>query len=94
MEISLNGIKKGIITGLHRYHMVIFTIIVLGSLTSVVFLLNGIVIKSSPNPVTTTSHEANSFDPKTIDKLNQLKSRDETTTPLDLTKGRTNPFAE
>lgn len=94
MEISLIGMKRGIVTGLHRYHVVTFVIVVLGSLGGVVLSLNAIVDKSGQTNTITSQDNGAAFDTKTIYRLTQLKTRDETPTPLDLSQGRTNPFVE
>jgi hypothetical protein len=95
MDISLTTIKKGLITLLHRFHVIIFVLLVMGGLAVVVLILNNLIISSSepgdyvpPNSITST------FDQATIDRIDQLKTRNESTDPLDLSKGRTNPFIE
>lgn len=93
MEISLTSLKKTITNTLHRYHVIIFTIFVLGGLTVVVFLLNNIIIKSGDSSnyaVDTTA----GFDKKTIERIKQLNSRDEPADSLDLSGRRSNPFVE
>ena len=93
MEISTANIKNKIAVILHRYHVMIFVIFILGGLVFVVFLLNNIIVQSGNSggytPETTTT-----FDQKTIERIEQLKTRDEPAAELDLSGGRTNPFVE
>lgn len=99
MELSLKNIKKSFSWVLTRFHVIIFSIIVLGGLVLAVFMLNKILVASTSTADTTdtTSGQANptaTFDQDTINRLKKLKSRDEPPTPLDFSGGRTNPFNE
>jgi hypothetical protein len=93
MELSFN--PKAIINFLHRYHVVLFAVIILGGLAFMVLSLNNIIVASSEagadyTPAGTTF----TFDEKTIKRIDDLKSRDQATGELDLSSGRTNPFVE
>jgi len=94
MEISTTNIKKAFVNFLHRFHVLIFSVVVLGGLAVVVFLLNSIIIRSGDSGSYTSAAGSSSFDQATIDRLNQLKTREETPPPLDFSEGRTNPFTE
>lgn len=95
MDISLNLIKKTFGNFVHRFHVIIFVTIVLGGLAVVVLLLNSIIIRSSePGDYVPSTGAPSSFDQTTIDRIEQLKSRTDVGTPLDLSKGRVNPFVE
>lgn len=94
MELSSANISKALTHFLHRFHIIIFVLVVLGSLVAVVFLLNNIIIKSSDSSNYTSPGADTSFDQDTINRLSQLRTRDQTPAPLDLSKGRTNPFIE
>ena len=93
MEISLSSIKKSVSAFLHRYHVVVFVVTILGGLVIVVLLLNGIIAKSGQvgNFTPTTG---SSFDQQTIERIENLKTRNEKSDPIDLSSGRTNPFVE
>lgn len=93
MEISLTSIKKSASAILHRYHVVLFVVTILGGLVIVVLLLNGIIAKSGQVGEYTPTN-ASSFDTQTIQRIEQLKTRSEKTDPIDLSSGRTNPFVE
>lgn len=94
ISLSLTSVKKFIFTILRRYHIILFVILVAGGLAVVVFMLNLIILKSSnPDGYTATSNNA-TFDQATIDRIKQLRTSGENDAPLDLGKGRTNPFVE
>lgn len=94
MEISLASIKKGFTHFIGRFHVVIFVIVVLGGLTVIIFLLNNVILTSSDSTGYTPTGVSADFDQTTIDRIEQLKTRTETSGQLDLSKGRTNPFVE
>lgn len=96
MDISLIAVKKSFLGFIQRYHMVLFAVTVLGGLAVVVLILNNIVVSSSTSTDYTPAGTTFSFDEQksTIDRVNSLKSRDETAEQLDLSQGRTNPFVE
>lgn len=94
MDISLQAIKTPLITFLHRFHIVLFVTLTIGSLAVAILVLNTIVTTSSEsNGYVSTSNNA-TFDQATIDQINQLKSNgdgDSVTLPK---SGRINPFVE
>lgn len=95
MDISFNFIKNSLGTFMRRFHVTIFVILVIGGLVVVVLLLNNVIIRSSEQGnYIPPSSAPSSFDQQTIDKIEQLKSRTDASTPLDLSKGRINPFVE
>lgn len=94
MNVSLDSVKKLITAFLHRFHIVIFVIVTLGGLALVIFLLNNtIVMSSQSNGYTPTANDA-SFDQTTIKKIQDLKTASQSTGPIDLSNGRSNPFVE
>lgn len=92
-DLSLTGIKQGFAHVLGRYHIVIFVIVVLGGLAAAIFSLNNTLNASSKDTDYSPSLSS-SFDQQTIKRINQLKTTDESSSPLDLSHGRTNPFVE
>jgi len=94
MNISTTAIKNSLVTFLHRFHILIFVVMVLGSLAVVIFLLNRIIIQSGDSGTYTSATGNTTFDETTIDRIKQLKTSKEQSAPLDLSKGRTNPFVE
>jgi len=95
MDISPTLIKRTLSNFLRRFHVIIFVMVVLGGLVVVVLLLNSIIITSGdPGDYVPPNKNPSSFDQTTIDRIEQLKSRTDSSAPLDLSKGRTNPFVE
>jgi hypothetical protein len=94
ISLSLTSIKKFIFNLLRRYHIIIFVIFVAGGLVVIVFMLNSIILRSSDPDGYTASSNNSTFDQATIDRIKQLRTSGENDAPLDLSKGRTNPFIE
>jgi hypothetical protein len=94
ISISPAAIKQAFLRFMHRFHVVIFVIVVLGGVAASVLILNGIVVKSNdPNGATSSTNNAD-FNQDTIKRIDELKTRDQSGDTLDLSKGRTNPFVE
>ena len=89
-DLSLQQIIRGITHFLHRYHVLIFTIFVLGGLSVATFLL----YKVTTSAQSTTSTKPAGFAQQTINRIGKLRSATDTPTPIDLPAGRTNPFQE
>jgi hypothetical protein len=94
MDISLTSIKKPIVDLLHRFHFIIFVVVVFGGLAVVVFTLNGIVIQSGESNGYASSSNNATFDQATIDRIKQLRTSSEGGSQLDFANGRYNPFVE
>lgn len=94
MDISLQTIKTSVIAFLHRFHIVLFVVITVGSLAVAILLLSTIIASASEsNGYVSTSNNA-TFDQATIDQINQLKTDDQDTSSALPQTGRTNPFVE
>lgn len=93
LNLSLDSIKKMFSTFLHRFHVIIFVVIVLGGVATSIFILNNIVILSTDTSEYTPSTTA-TFDQETIERVKNLKTSDQSGDELDLSKGRVNPFVE
>lgn len=91
-NISLNELPKQLSRLLHRYHVVTFTLVVLGGMAVAVFLLNNILQVSS-HP-TEGSGISSSFDTDTIERVNELKSSTDAPQTMSFPTGRINPFVE
>ena len=94
INISPDSIKKATVTFLHRFHVMIFTLVVLVGLIFIVYLLYNIVISSGNTDGLTPQTTSTTFDQATIKRINELKSRDQSNDSLDFSQGRTNPFVE
>lgn len=75
---------------LHRYHVLIFTIFVLGGLSVATFML----YRATTEAQSATSTAPSTFDQKTIDRIGKLRSANDTPAPINLPTGRTNPFQD
>lgn len=95
MNITTNSIKTGISSFFKRYHVLIFTLFVLGGLMTAVLLLNSVITKSGTSSDYTPTASNTTFDQTTIDKIKSLRSGAESgSDDLKLNEGRTNPFVE
>lgn len=94
MNLSLDAIKKSLATFLRRFHVTLFVLIVFGGLAIVVFMLNGIIIRSTDTSGYTPETPNANFDQTTIDRIEELQTRDQAGSGLTLPPGRTNPFVE
>lgn len=94
VNLSLDTIKQNIFSFLHRFHVVIFVIVVLGSVATGIFVLNTIIIRSSDTTDAPTGSNSATFDQATIKRIDELKTRDQSGGGLNLPPGRTNPFVE
>jgi ABC-type bacteriocin/lantibiotic exporter with double-glycine peptidase domain len=94
-NLSLTSVKKGIIAFLHRFHIILFVVVVLGGLAIAILMLNNVIVKSATSDGYTSQTNNASFDQPTIKRIEDLKTRDQAgSDQLDLSKGRTNPFVE
>jgi hypothetical protein len=95
MDISIESIKTGLLSFFKRFHVLLFTLFVLGGLMAAVLLLNDIIAKSGTSTDYVPEAANTSFDQATIDKIKQLRSGSESGgDDLNLTDGRSNPFVE
>lgn len=76
---------------MHRYHVIVFAVVVVGGLSIATFLLyQAATTAASP----TTQPSATNFDKTTISRISKLQGAGDAPTPLILPPGRTNPFQE
>lgn len=94
MNLSLPALNRFIVGVLHRFHLIIFAVVVLGGLVISVLLLNDIVNQSSESGDYVAPSANTTFDQKTIDQIEQLKTPGQSGDSLNLSQGRTNPFVE
>lgn len=93
MELSSSALQASLSKLFTRYHVIIYVVIVAGSLAAVVLTFYNIVSTSEQGSDLSTS-SASQFDKETIERINQLKDRDQNKGTIDLSSGRTNPFVE
>ena len=90
-DLSFNPqqVSRSLSHFMHRYHVIIFVLVVVGGLSAATFTLYQTVISSKSADTTTQNRN---FDNETIEKIRGLRSADDASTPLVLPSGRTNPF--
>lgn len=93
MNISLTtpGLLRSLKKLLQRFHFLLFILVIAGGLALAIFTLNTLITRSQQQgePVSNPT-----FDTKTIDRINQLRTRDDTNENITLPEGRINPFVE
>lgn len=102
MDITTNSITKPISQFLHRFHVIIFVVVVLGAVGAGIFLTYQHVISVDDSKGYTAQANNITFDAATREQLAELKSPqsraaggENANAPRDLpTDGRTNPFVE
>jgi hypothetical protein len=94
LNLSPDAIKKSILAFLHRFHIVLFVIVVLGGLAVVIFLLNNVVVTSGQDNGYTPDINNTSFDQSTIQKIQNLKTADQSDPTISNNGARINPFVE
>lgn len=94
-SINIRTILGNIITGLKRYSVTIFIVLLVSSLVTAVLLLNQVVLRSSDTTGVTSNLDSNTFDQDTINRIEQLHTSTEySESDTTLPDGRINPFAE
>lgn len=94
-EISLQLITRSVSWFFHRFHVVLFVVLVFGSLAGAVLLLSQIVQSSTDtDDQKATSSLSTSFDQETIRRIEELNSQGEDSGDIQLPPGRINPFVE
>lgn len=90
MEVStaLKLATKKVGQIMHRYHVMLFTVLAIGGLSIATFSLYQLVIQPAEDPEQSVYA---SFDTKTAERLRKLHSSDKPASP-NLPPGRTNPF--
>ena len=91
-SLSFSGSIQPLKNFVHRFHFVLFVLIIAGGLALAIFLLNNLISESQQEvPVSTKA----TFDTATIQRLEELRTRDDSqNTQIVLPPGRINPFVE
>ncbi len=88
-SLSLDQITLAVSRFLHRYHVMIFILTVIGGLAVATFILYNTYMASTRQEVATPRP---TFDTQTIDKIKSFKTTEENKGDYKLPAGRTNPF--
>ena len=92
--LTISAIGTGITRKLMRFHVILFTLIVVGGLAAVVYLLYGIVI-SAIDVSGETTPTSTRFDQQTIDRLEEIDEASRSGSKLQIPQNqRINPFIE
>lgn len=92
ISLSFTAIGQAISHFFRRYHVVLFVLFALGGLAVITFLLNNIIMTSTK---ITETPRVSGFDQSTINKIQQLKTSDESDkSATSLQMSRRNPFVE
>lgn len=94
MELSLSSLKKSISHFLFRFHVMIFTIIILGGLSIAVFFLSSAIDLNNRSQDYAPSSANATFDEQTITRVRELHENSINPKPIDLPAGRIDPFAQ
>lgn len=87
---QLEPIIKPLSKFLWRFHVIIYSVAVIGGLSIAIFLLSGLLsISSEPAPTSSAT-----FDKKTMKIIKDFRTSASGNEPLTLPAGRSNPFAE
>ena len=87
---QLEPIIKPLSKFLWRFHVIIYSVAVIGGLSIAIFLLSGLLsISSEPAPTSSAT-----FDKKTMKIIKDFRTSASGNEPLALPAGRSNPFAE
>lgn len=88
-DINIQQLSKTISHFLHRYHVILFVLSVIGGLALATFMINQSINERSADQPATGIEK---FDATTIEKINKLNPSSTQSTPFTLPSGRTNPF--
>lgn len=87
-DVSTQQLIRSYSQFMHRYHVVIFTIVIIGGLSAATYFM----YKASTPGSTAGTNTVTGFDQPTIDRIKNLRSSSDSQEQLVLPPGRTNPF--
>lgn len=90
-DLSLTALTRGLSRFLHRFHVILFTLVVIGGLAAATLALYEEINTQVDQTSTPT---ATQFDTATMKKIESLRGPNDPASPLTLPAGRTNPFQE
>lgn len=88
-SLNFSQLTRAVSTFLHRFHITLFVVFVVGGLSLVTSFLNQAITKQDSN-ISAPSQEP-PFDEPTMDKISNLRASSEHS-DLQLPNGRINPF--
>lgn len=87
-----NSLIKPLSAFLHRFHFILFFVIIVASLAAAILLINKSLTETS-DPYT-SSINAGTIDQSTLERIQSLHPSSQPSTTVELPQGRINPFAE
>lgn len=91
LAAQLEPITRPIAKFLWRFHVIIFSIVIIGGVAVSIFLFSGLLSAGENNMPT---NQRASFDKNTIKNIENFESPDSSIDNFSLPNGRSNPFAE
>lgn len=91
LAAQLEPITRPIAKFLWRFHVIIFSIVIIGGVAVSIFLFSGLLSTGENNMPT---NQKASFDKNTIKNIENFESPDSSIDNFSLPNGRSNPFAE
>ncbi|QQS22008.1 hypothetical protein IPM09_00410 [Candidatus Saccharibacteria bacterium] len=88
-SISISQIGALLTHFLHRFHVLVFVLTVVGGLSVATFMLNQTLSSNTDIP---NSQSTAVFDQKTMERVKKLSKTTSEAKPLEVPAGRTNPF--
>lgn len=89
-SLNLSQLGKSASRFLHRYHVLIFVLTVIGGLSLATFMINQAINNAAA--AQTTPETIGGFDKATMEKIKGLRKPTDEPEPLNLPSGRVNPF--
>ena len=91
LAAQLEPITRPIARFLWRFHVIIFSIFIIGGVAVSIFLFSGLLSAGSGD---TSVNQRATFDKTTIETIENFESPDSSIDTFSLPSGRSNPFAE
>lgn len=90
-DLNLKQVTTSLTDFMHRYHVIIFVLTVIGGLAFATFMMNQ-AINQQPAGQATPSSATAVFDTETMDKIDKLNNSSSQPTEFTPPAGRLNPF--
>lgn len=88
-DLSLPRLSSALSRFMHRYHVIIFVLTVVGGLAFANFMINQAI---NEKPIDQPQAASTTFDKETMDRIDQLNESSVQSTDFVLPGGRINPF--
>jgi|JI10StandDraft_1071094.scaffolds.fasta_scaffold1833087_2 hypothetical protein len=92
-SLSISAIPSMLGHALRRFHVMLFTVVILGGLAYVIYSLNTLVTNTTTVHPVEDASSSSSYDKKTIDQLETLRRFNDTNREINTYQGDS-PFVE